>query len=140
MTIQHAALLTQNNSEGLISDMNNPRLYYFTLYLRESLITLSIHLKGVRIGETSNRFNLDKTASIAHIKQLISNQSEHPVTMQHFLWNKQCQITALNLLTLDIIGTKPVAMIVHGKGNKIFQHSTLFGMKKMSASTHNLPL
>lgn len=120
MTIEHAALLTQNNTEGLISDMNNPRLYHLTLYLRESLITLSIHLKGVRVWETSNRFNLDKTASIAHIKQLISNQSEHPVTMQNFLWNKQCWVTALNLLTGDIMGTKPVEMIVNGKGNKMY--------------------
>ena len=85
VTIQHAALLTQNNSESFISNMNNPRLYHFTLYLRESLITLSVHLKGVRVRETSNWFNLDKTVSIAHTKQLISNQSEHPITMQHFL-------------------------------------------------------
>ena len=119
MTICHAALLTQNNSEGLISDMNNPCLYYFTLYLRESLITLSIHLKWVRVWETSNWFNLDKTASIAHTKQLISNQSEHPVTMQHFLWNKQFWVTALNLLTVDIMGTKPVVMIVNGDCNKM---------------------
>jgi hypothetical protein len=63
---QAYSTLTQNNSKCLISDMDNPGLYCFTLYFRKFLITPSIHLEGIWVWETSNRFNLYKTAGTTH--------------------------------------------------------------------------